>query len=207
MGMLVCGASLLAGPLRRVVYAGGHRLGLLPGSPGALALQAGPAHTLGVAPGHGANRPCPPRAVELPAVTAAGQAAIVLGVTVRHAATIHDMSLRTNYTWGSHSEMMRKLLNAPSHTGAGARQIEGTPCGQAHSTPRRYRPPSGNAPRPARRSAPATWAPCSGCWASTPDSARCASPPRSAWARAGSAKSSTAPGPSATPASSSASPT
>ena len=49
----------------------------------------------------------------------AGQAAIVLGVSVRHAATIHDISLRTHYTWGSHGEMTRKLLIAPRHKGGG----------------------------------------------------------------------------------------
>ena len=43
-------------------------------------------------------------------------------ISAAHAATIHDISLRTHYTWGSHSEMARKLLIASSHTGAGARQ-------------------------------------------------------------------------------------
>ena len=51
----------------------------------------------------------------------AGRAAILLGIGTAHAATIHDISLRTHYTWGSHSEMTRKLLIAPSHMGAGAR--------------------------------------------------------------------------------------
>ena len=51
----------------------------------------------------------------------AGQADIVPVISTAHAATIHDISLRTHYTWGSHSEMTRKLLNAPSQTGAGAR--------------------------------------------------------------------------------------
>src|SRR5260370_34725553 len=55
-------------------------------------------------------------------MTRAGRAAILLDVSVRHAATIHDMSLRTHYTRGSHSEMARKLLIAPSHMGAGAEQ-------------------------------------------------------------------------------------
>src|SRR6266496_530898 len=60
--------------------------------------------------------------MELPPVTAAGKSSIVLGVIVRHAATIHVISLRTHYTRGSHSEMARKLLIAPSHVGAGAEQ-------------------------------------------------------------------------------------
>ena len=65
--------------------------------------------------------------MELPSVAAAGQADIVPVIITAHAATIHDISLRTHYTRGSHSEMARKLLIAPSHTGAGLGTIEGTP--------------------------------------------------------------------------------
>ena len=54
-------------------------------------------------------------------MAAAGQTDIVPVIITAHAATIHDISLRTHYTRGSHSEMARKLLIAPSHTGAGAR--------------------------------------------------------------------------------------
>jgi hypothetical protein len=43
-------------------------------------------------------------------------------------ATIHDNSLRTHYTWGSHREKTRKLLIAPGHTRwPGSRHTEGHP--------------------------------------------------------------------------------
>src|ERR1035441_9461538 len=163
---------------------------------------------LGLPPGQGPDRPGPPGPVELPAVAAAGRAAVVLGFCTAHAATIRDISLRTHYTWGSHREMTRKLLLAPRHTGGRlSKQIEGTLCGQAHSTHRRYRPPSGTAPKSSPRSANATWARCSPGSATTPDSARPASAPPPNSARAASARSSTAPAPSPPPTSSNASPT
>src|SRR5205807_2265898 len=94
----------------RVVFPGGHQSARLPDLPGALALHAGTPHALGLAPGQRPDRPGPPRAVELPPVAAAGQADIVPVISAEHAATIADMSLRTHYTRGSHSEMARKLL-------------------------------------------------------------------------------------------------
>ena len=94
----------------------------LPDVPGALAFQAGTPDALGLAAAQRPDRPGPPGAVELPPVAAAGQADIVPVISTAHAATIADISLRTHYTRGSHSEMARKLLIAPSHMGAGAEQ-------------------------------------------------------------------------------------
>ena len=94
----------------------------LPDVPGALAFHAGTPDAFGLAAGQRPDCPGPPRAVELPPVPTAGQADIVPVVSTAHAATIADMSLRTHYTRGSHGEMARKLLIAPSHMGAGAEQ-------------------------------------------------------------------------------------
>ena len=55
-------------------------------------------------------------------MAAAGQADILPVVSSAHAATFHDISLRTHYTRGSHGEMACKLLIASSHVGAGAEQ-------------------------------------------------------------------------------------
>ena len=115
-------ASVLAASWWRVVFTGGHGSARLPDVPGALAFHAGTPHAFGLAAAQRPDRPGPPRAVELPSVAAAGQADIVPVISTAHAATIHDISLRTHYTRGSHGEMARKLLIAPSHTGAGARQ-------------------------------------------------------------------------------------
>ena len=115
-------ASVLAASRWRVVFPGGQGSARLPDLPGALAFHAGTPHAFGLAAAQRPDRPCPPRAVELPPVAAAGQADIVPVISTAHAATIHDISLRTHYTRGSHGEMARKLLIAPSHTGAGARQ-------------------------------------------------------------------------------------
>ena len=113
----------------------------LPDLPGALAFHTRTPHALGLAAAQRPDRPRPPRTVELPPVAAAGQADIVPVIITAHAATIHDISLRTHYTRGSHSEMARKLLIAPSHTGAGARHRSK----ERHAS-KRIRP-SGDTPR------------------------------------------------------------